>query len=172
MVRSLGSFIVGILKKIYWLLPSLLLDPFDMFQRWCGVNYAPPVWLFWLLLGLGLFIAAFLTYNDVKRKLDERGEEFYFEPTGASVTTKEGSVLLQICFTAKPKVVVDKLALDIGGMHFSPAEWKPIVVSPQYTDIWTFDLLGKVKQNEMHKGKLIAVANGKEYKSREFDVPT
>src|SRR4030043_1730793 len=98
MVKSLGSFIIGILKKIYWLLPSLLSDPFDIAERWFGINNYAPQWLFWVLIGLGLFIASFLTYNDLKKKLDEIKEEFYFEPTGNSFTTKTGSVLLNVSF--------------------------------------------------------------------------
>ncbi len=136
------------------------------------MNYDAPQWLFWILLGGGLFIAAFLTYYDVKRKLNEISEEFYFEPTGTSVTTKTGAVLLGVTFRAKPDVVVQKLQLEINGIRFTPSQWVPFVVSPQYTEVWTFELAGKVKQGETHIGKLIAKIDKKEHESREFDVYT
>jgi hypothetical protein len=92
------------------------------------------------MLGVGFFIASFLTCYDVQRKLDEISEEFYFEPTGTNFTTKTGSVLLDLTFRAKPDVIVDKLELEVNGLRFQPSEWNPIKVSPQYTDTWTFDL--------------------------------
>ena len=73
------------------------------------MNYDAPQWLFWCLLGSGLFIAVFLTYYDVKRKLDEIGEEFYFEPTGMDVTTKTGEVLINATFRAKPSVIIGQI---------------------------------------------------------------
>jgi hypothetical protein len=176
MVKSFGVFVVGILKKIYWLLPSLLSDPFDIAERWLSrwpsMNYNPPQWLFWVLLGIGLFIASFLTYYDVKRKLDEMSEEFYFEPTGNDLTETNRTVHLNVTFRAKPKVIVDELYLDINGMRLAPLRWAPFVVSPQYTDNWAFALSGKVKQGDTYIGKLIAMVDKKEHPSRQFEVHT
>ena len=170
MVKSFGAFIFGILKRIPWLLPSLLSDPFDIAERWLGMNYNAPHWLFWVLLGIGYFIAAFLTYNDVKRKLDKIEEEFFFEPTGISVTTKTGSVHLNATFRVKPSAIVDNLYLEINGLRFSPVKWTPFKVSPQYTSSWGFNLVDKVNREQIYMGKLIATIDGKEYKSREFEV--
>jgi hypothetical protein len=167
MFKSLWSFIVGILKKIYWLLPSLVLDPFDLAERF-GVNYDAPRWLFWVLLGVGLFISAFLTYNDLKQKLDAISEEFFFEYTGIGLTTKNGVLYLNVTFKAKPSVIVDKLHLEINGLRIAPTEWKPFKVSPQYTNSWAFNLSGKVNPEETYPGVLVATIENKEYRSREF----
>ena len=133
------------------------------------MNYDAPQWLFWILLGAGLYIAAFRTYNDVKRKLDDIGEEFFFEHTGISVTTKTGDVLINATFRAKPSVIVDELYLEIKGIRFPPSKWTPFSVSPQYTNTWTFKL-GETNKDETHIGKLIAKIGKKEHESREFDV--
>lgn len=172
MVKSLGIFTLGILKRIYFLLPSLSSDPFDIAERWFGMNYNAPQWLFWVLLGGGLFFAAFLTYYDVKRKLDEISEEFYFEPTGTSVTEAIGVVHINVTFQARPKVIVDKLALVINGVRFDPSEWSPIAVFPQYTDNWVFELSGKLELGKTYIGKLIATVDRKEHESRDFKVYT
>ena len=66
-LNSLGRFLLGILARIYWLIPSLLSDPFDIAERWFGVNYIAPPNMFWILLLVGFFIASFLTYfHDIK----------------------------------------------------------------------------------------------------------
>lgn len=104
--------------------------------------------------------------------MKEKGEEFFFEPTGGIVTTKDGKVNLQVCFSAKPKVIVEQLYLEIDSIKHISTDWAPIVVSNQYTDYWIFDIAGKVNQNETYRGKLIAKVDKKEYESREFDVPT
>ena len=170
MVKSFGTFTFGIFTRMYWLLPSLASDPFDIAERWLGMNYDAPQWLFWVLLGVGLFVAAFLTYNDVKQKLDEASEEFYFEPTGVSVTEALGTVHINVAFRARPKVIVDKLALVINEVRIPPSEWSPIAVFPQYTDNWTFDLSGKFELYKTYIGKLIATVDRKEHESRDFKV--
>ena len=172
MVKSFGLFLVGILKRLYWLLPSILSNPFDIAERWLGIHYDPPQWLFWVLLEIGLFIASFLTCYEVKRRLDETAQEFYFEPTGNSFTEKNGTVHLNVTFRANPKVIVDELYLDINGMPFAPLGWSPFVVSPQYTDNWAFALSGKVKQGDTYVGRLIAMVDKKKHLSREFEIYT
>ena len=90
------------------------------------MNYDAPQWLFWILLGGGLFIAAFLTYYDIQRKLDDTSEEFFFEPIGVSVTEITGAVHLNVTFRAKPSVIVSQLYLEINGTRFKPSKWIPI----------------------------------------------
>jgi hypothetical protein len=170
MIKSLGAYIFGVFKRIYWLLFSLLLDPLDIVHTYTAIQFNPPLWTFWLGLVVCFSVASFLTYYDVWRKLDEIGGEFFFEPTGNDLTTVTGSVLLNVSFRAKPNVIVDKLELEINGLRFQPSKWNPIKVSPQYTDTWTFDLAEKLEQEKTYAGKLIATVNSKPHESREFKV--
>jgi len=61
----LKKYIWGIVKRFYWLLPSLLSDPFDIPERWFNIVYTTPSYLVWVLIGIGLFIASFLTYREL-----------------------------------------------------------------------------------------------------------
>jgi hypothetical protein len=67
--ESTGLLFLGILKRLYWLIPSLLSDPFDISERWLKVTYEAPQWAFWLLLSLGLSIAIILTYHELRVKV-------------------------------------------------------------------------------------------------------
>jgi hypothetical protein len=58
----------GVVKRLYWILPSFLTDPFDIAERWLKVTWEPPQFLFWLLLGIGLSVAVVLTYYDLQRQ--------------------------------------------------------------------------------------------------------
>jgi len=178
-LKSVLLFVCGTLKRIQWYLPPLLLDPFDAVERLFGINYPVPQWLAWALFGMGWFMAFVMTYHEMRlqkisleKQLIEVKEEFYFEPTGVSVTTKTGEVLINATFRAKPSVLVQELRLEINGTRIAPLGEKPFAVSPQYTDVWSFKLAGKVKEGEVYKGKLIATIDTKEHESREFDVYT
>ena len=65
----------GIGTRIYWILPSILSDPFDIAERWFGVKYEASPYMFWILLLFGLFMASFLTYyHDIKDiKINQSG---------------------------------------------------------------------------------------------------
>ncbi len=136
-----------------------------------GILLPQVKWWGWFILLLIVILFAVLegAYR-ISLKSNEAVEEFFFEYTGFGITTKTGSVYLNATFRAKPKVIVDGLWLDINGVRFPPLEWKPFIVSPQYTSSWGFDLAGKVKQDETHIGKLIAKIDKKEHESREFKV--
>jgi hypothetical protein len=56
-------------KNLYIFLILLLSDPFDLPERWFGVNYQLPSWLFWVLLGIAIGLAAWRTLEDTKRSL-------------------------------------------------------------------------------------------------------
>jgi len=66
MAKSLRLFIAGIIKRIYWLIPALFLDPIDLLERIFGEAMNTPSWIGWLLIGLAMFIATFLTYHDLR----------------------------------------------------------------------------------------------------------
>jgi hypothetical protein len=78
-LKSINSLFLGILKRLYYLIPALFTDPFDFLERWFKMIYEPPQWLFWLLLILGFALATILAYHEVRmqkvrleRQLDER----------------------------------------------------------------------------------------------------
>ena len=96
--------------------------------------------------------------------------EFFFEPTGNTLTTKTGLVVINITFRGDPDVTVDKLFLEIDGDRVVTLKgMMPLKVFPQYTDIWQFDLSNKIR-GKTYIGKLIALVKQKEYESRQFDV--
>lgn len=63
---SLWLLTKGILKRIYWLIPVLFLDPFDFAERWFNVTYEAPQWLMWVLVAIGFAIAITLTYHELR----------------------------------------------------------------------------------------------------------
>ena len=72
----LKKYASGIAKRVYWLLPALLSDPFDIAERWFDMTYTAPPYLVWILVSVGLAIASFLTYR-----------ELYVESTKANTST-------------------------------------------------------------------------------------
>ena len=64
--KSIGLLSLGILKRLYYLIPSLFSDPFDVLERWFNVIYEPPQWMFWVLLVAGLCIAIILAYHELR----------------------------------------------------------------------------------------------------------
>lgn len=64
---SFVEFTLGVAKRIYWILPALVLDPFDLAERFFKVNYEVPQPLSWILFGIGLFIASYLTHHALSK---------------------------------------------------------------------------------------------------------
>ena len=60
-------------KNLYVFLILLLSDPFDILERWGGVSYKPPSWLFWVLLAVAIGLASWRTVEDTKKGI--RNEE-------------------------------------------------------------------------------------------------
>ena len=50
------------------LIPAFLTDPFDFIERQTTMTYDPPLWIFWLLLSLGILLVGYLTYRDLWKK--------------------------------------------------------------------------------------------------------
>ncbi len=65
-LTSLGLLCIGTVKRLYWLIPALALDPFDFGERFFGVMYDPPTWIAWILAGVGLAVAVALTYHELR----------------------------------------------------------------------------------------------------------
>jgi len=68
LLKSVSLFFLGILKRIYWLLPTIFLDPIDVVRRLFGVNLNLPQWLNWILFILCWFIAIILTYHELRKQ--------------------------------------------------------------------------------------------------------
>lgn len=47
------------------LIPAFFTDPFDFAERWFGMTYTVPPYLFWVLLIISLVVASFLTYREL-----------------------------------------------------------------------------------------------------------
>ena len=67
-LKSTGLLFGGILKRFYWLIPSLSSDPFDISERWFRVTYEAPWWMFWVLLFCGFTVASILTHHELRRE--------------------------------------------------------------------------------------------------------
>lgn len=68
LLKSTKLFIWGIIKRIYWVLPTLILDPFDLAKRIFNINYDLPRWSVWTLFVLGWLVAGILTYHELRLK--------------------------------------------------------------------------------------------------------
>lgn len=75
MVALLGSawaFLSGVLRRFYWWLPAIILDPFDYNERYIepalGRNVDLPAFAFPLAFGLGITLAAVLTFHEQRTK--------------------------------------------------------------------------------------------------------
>jgi len=65
-IQSAFLFILGFLKRIYWILPTLILDPFGLVERFFNINYDIPLVAIWSIFALGCMIAFVLTYNELR----------------------------------------------------------------------------------------------------------
>ena len=66
-LHSTSLFVLAVVKRSYFLLPPLLLDPFDLLGTLFGIDYNPPTWVAWGLFSLGLFVAASWAYHDIRK---------------------------------------------------------------------------------------------------------
>ena len=64
--KSLRFFTIGVFKRIYWILPTLILDPFEIAEKLLGVSYDVPQWAIWLLFAAGWVVAILLTYHELR----------------------------------------------------------------------------------------------------------
>ena len=66
LLKSSYLLLWGIIKRLYYVAPSILLDPFDFAGRLFKVNYDPPQWMAWFLFCVGLALAILLTYHELR----------------------------------------------------------------------------------------------------------
>jgi hypothetical protein len=60
---------LAFVKNLYVFAVLLLSDPFDLAERWFGVSYTLPSWLFWILLGIAIGLSVWRTIEDTKRSV-------------------------------------------------------------------------------------------------------
>jgi hypothetical protein len=81
--RSALEFLSGVLKRFYIWLPSILLDPFDLYDRYLK-RYLPeryqfnldlPTPVFFPVLAVCLTSAAILTYHELRIKVLSEGAD-------------------------------------------------------------------------------------------------
>jgi hypothetical protein len=65
-LKSLRLLVIGVLKRIYWILPTLVLDPFDFAERLLNVSYDVPQWAVWVLFAAGWVVAILLSYHELR----------------------------------------------------------------------------------------------------------
>jgi len=100
----------GTIKRIYWLLPSLLTDPFDFAERWLKVNYTAPSYMFWILLFIGYLIASVLTYHELreqKRKLEKTNWIDNYQKTFHKLP-QIPDFMTELIYNYKPDMIVSK----------------------------------------------------------------
>lgn len=68
---KLWQFIWLFVRRLYSLFILLASDPFDVADRWFGLNYEPPFWLFWVLLTIAIGFALFMAIRDFKGKINQ-----------------------------------------------------------------------------------------------------
>ena len=75
LLRSLGAFVAGLLRRFYYWGFALFLDPGDVYSRLAPPNWwrppaVPDPWP-WVILAALLFWCAVLTYHELRRKHDD-----------------------------------------------------------------------------------------------------
>jgi hypothetical protein len=66
---STFNLLCGVIRRFYYWLTSLLLDPFDLAEKLLGVTYFPlPNFAIWSLFGIGLFAAVAHTHYEIWQK--------------------------------------------------------------------------------------------------------
>jgi hypothetical protein len=63
-LRSFAILLCGVLKRFYFLLPSLIFDPFDIAERVFRVTYSPALWMFLGLLLVGLIVSIIMSVRE------------------------------------------------------------------------------------------------------------
>ena len=103
MLKSGFLLLGGTLKRVWWYLPPLLLDPFDLLERLWGWVYPVPQWIAWALFGFGWFIAVMVTYHEMRiakvrleKKLED-SEKRKMQRAGLSTFLDEGLTLQPQC---------------------------------------------------------------------------
>lgn len=145
--RSAGIFLLGVIKRFYFYLPALLLDPFDFYEKylraWIQREFWPSAprelavspWITWSLLGVGLILACVMTYHDLRKyigrnpKVSKALQSFYSRSTQLlyrPISTKED---------------LERLRSDFAEWRQEISEWvKDNMGEPAYGRLITFEV--------------------------------
>lgn len=63
---SLHLFVRGVFRRFLWWVPSFLLDPLDLYERFFHRAGEIPNWIFYMAFGAGMFMAALLTFHELR----------------------------------------------------------------------------------------------------------
>ncbi len=178
--KSSISLVGGTLKRIYWLVPTLFLDPFDLAERYFDVTYEVPQWLMWSLGAGGLFVAVSLTYHELRKQkegleaqLGKETDTFHMEFNGYSMLTRDDRVLqLGVIFHSDVDVIVDELALQVGGNLLQPSDWKPFKLKRIHNKNYTFvpATVREAAGSDYGEAKLVVRVGSKQYESEPFKI--
>lgn len=140
------------------------------------MSYTAPPYTFWLLLFVGFFIAATLTYYDLYRQVEKqkRQSAFHFEYADSGMTTKDGRLFFYVSFFSNIDMIVENLQLELYGTRFQPLDWSPFKLKYIHNKHFVFNIseLQKIAPSGEHNGKFIATVDNKEYESQPFTVDT
>jgi hypothetical protein len=64
---STGDFLWGIITRFWTLIPGIALAGIDLYERKTGKGLEVSTPVFWAILATGIFLAALLTYHDLRK---------------------------------------------------------------------------------------------------------
>ena len=70
-LKSAGFFLQGIFKHLYTIIPGVFFLAFDLAKKLFNMNYTLSGWFAWMLLGIGIFIAAIWSYHDLRKETED-----------------------------------------------------------------------------------------------------
>jgi hypothetical protein len=65
-LQQIREYIWLFIKRWYFFVILLLDDPWGLAERWGGMNYTPPPYLFWILLSMAIILALGAAYFDLR----------------------------------------------------------------------------------------------------------
>ena len=68
MAKSAALFGRGLLRHFLYWVPGVFLGVLELVQRETGKPVDMPVWVFWLVFGIGVLAAAFLAFHDLRKE--------------------------------------------------------------------------------------------------------
>jgi hypothetical protein len=147
--KSAGLFIFKTVTKIYWVLPTLVLDPFDLLKRIFNIDYQPPQWSIWLLFSLGCFTAMLLAYHELRIKnlqLSESSGNWIidFEKTKKRLPIIDDYMVNLIVNGQKGQTVSKKMELTRPSVQY----WSGLTEESREKFLQLVDWLGKTSRTQ------------------------
>jgi len=86
-LQSAWLLLCGVCKRAVWIIPPLVLDPFDITGRVFDMDWIVPQWIAIALFIIGWIIAIALTYHDIRMQAINMGVELL--KAKSSITQKQ-----------------------------------------------------------------------------------